>query len=836
MQLGEGAVRPVNLTAADCHKADVLPTVTASQTLNGGHEGQDLRAPSAGTASGSGQSSPAAASKPASNSPAPRKVGPSPKPGSSPKLSPQPGQQQPKPSPAPKQPQQEPGPAVVTKDDYAVLARAVGRVQASAYDASRHHLSGPAMALVADNTGAPIVSATRHGAGRAVAFGNEALFNLCCSAEGGVGKLIVNAANWAAGGREGLLRIAGAHSSTAEDGIVAALARRNTARWRSLGTVPPSSLSRAAVDVYFINREDSALQRQAPRIRQFVAAGGGLVIAFQAWSWEQDGKPLAAHPANLILNPMGIGVGGVKDVIHVDASMDPATPPSQIANSDVAMDCLEATCTGNSSSPCQLATDDQMNDVMTALGNGAAFQAPGSPFWTRLQQWQAAASQGGINPGRPIDRNSAEGLGALARTISYKYLDPSKMPAAPDARFFPGLPAEGTRPLAGPIARMITGTTTTSYWQCTGMYAMAGQLVTVRVPPQLLGKGPVWLHIGGWTDPLYKKAQWVRLPELVRWFSARSTATQIASAHGGLIYITLPAGLSLGPLPVHITGAIMASMYREGVTNPRDWASILQQSPAPWGEIGGGKLVIASPASSLRKVQNPSAVVGYWDRVQDSNAWLANIPAQRPAPMRIQHDVDIATGYMHSGYPIMTYMDVTDTALDIKANHFPFLHELGHNHQVAAWTWGCTLEVTCNLFAARAMVAVSNDTDPATLYGQLPDATQRQRARQQYFAGGPAYATLCANPELVEDSYLALLESKGFGFALLRDTFRSYQQIPPSQVPVSDDAKLQTWVVQQSRAAGLDLAPYYSLWGWPVSKATQAALTSLPKADVAGIV
>ena len=156
--------------------------------------------------------------------------------------------------------------------------------------------------------------------------------------------------------------------------------------------------------------------------------------------------------------------------------------------------------------------------------------------------------------------------------------------------------------------------------------------------------------------------------------------------------------------------------------------------------------------------------------------------------------------------------------------------------QVAAWTWDCTLEVTCNLFAARAMMTVSNDTDPATLYGQLPDATQRQRARQQYFAGWPAYATLCANSELMGDSYLALLERKGFGFQLLRDTFKSYQQMPQNRVPVSDDAKLQTWVVQQSKVAGLDFAPYYSLWGWPVSRATQASLGSLAKYEVAGLV
>ena len=68
---------------------------------------------------------------------------------------------------------------------------------------------------------------------------------------------------------------------------------QNPARWRNLGTVLPGSLSRAAVDVYFINREDPALQRQAARIRQFVAAGGGLVIAFQV-RW---GTPLAAWSA-----------------------------------------------------------------------------------------------------------------------------------------------------------------------------------------------------------------------------------------------------------------------------------------------------------------------------------------------------------------------------------------------------------------------------------------------------------------------------------------------------------------------------------------------------------
>ncbi len=39
-------------------------------------------------------------------------------------------------------------------------------------------------------------------------------------------------------------------------------------------------------------------------------------------------------------------------------------------------------------------------------------------------------------------------------------------------------------------------------------------------------------------------------------------------------------------------------------------------------------------------------------QVLDSHAWLAGLPLSRPHAERMQHDVDIANGYMHSGYPV----------------------------------------------------------------------------------------------------------------------------------------------------------------------------------------
>lgn len=50
-------------------------------------------------------------------------------------------------------------------------------------------------------------------------------------------------------------------------------------------------------------------------------------------------------------------------------------------------------------------------------------------------------------------------------------------------------------------------------------------------------------------------------------------------------------------------------------------------------------------------------------QVMDTQDYMAGTPSPRSSPMRIQHDIDISIGYMHSGYPIMTFMDVVEGTL-----------------------------------------------------------------------------------------------------------------------------------------------------------------------------
>lgn len=81
--------------------------------------------------------------------------------------------------------------------------------------------------------------------------------------------------------------------------------------------------------------------------------------------------------------------------------------------------------------------------------------------------------------------------------------------------------------------------------------------MTLRVPAALAGAttgAGAALQIGGWTDALYHKPQWRRLPEVVRQFRLTGRVTRAASASGGLLYLVLPAGLHLGRVRVQVSG------------------------------------------------------------------------------------------------------------------------------------------------------------------------------------------------------------------------------------------------------------------------------------------
>ena len=75
--------------------------------------------------------------------------------------------------------------------------------------------------------------------------------------------------------------------------------------FKSAGIVGYAKLSTSTLDVLVLNGQEVAVGTNAAVIRAFVAAGGGLLMGNQIWSWS---SPAATHPSNILLSPMGISV------------------------------------------------------------------------------------------------------------------------------------------------------------------------------------------------------------------------------------------------------------------------------------------------------------------------------------------------------------------------------------------------------------------------------------------------------------------------------------------------------------------------------------------------
>ena len=236
-------------------------------------------------------------------------------------------------------------------------------------------------------------------------------------------------------------------------------------------------------------------------------------------------------------------------------------------------------------------------------------------------------------------------------------------------------------------------------WRSTGLYANAGELVSVRLPSSAASAG-LKLRIGCHTDNLHslnanKNKQMQRFPEITKTIDLDQELVSTAWAFGGLLYVTVPGGVALGSINVTISGAFMAPLFIHGKDSLADWQARLATSAAPWGELVSSKIIITVSSSILRTyAADPITIMNTWDLLMDAAANLSGIPKGIPRARvreeRIVADRQISAGSMHSGYPIMGFEgDYTKRFLLVGANDGntwgPF-HEIGHNNQRRGWS------------------------------------------------------------------------------------------------------------------------------------------------------
>jgi hypothetical protein len=374
----------------------------------------------------------------------------------------------------------------------------------------------------------------------------------------------------------------------------------------------------------------------------------------------------------------------------------------------------------------------------------------------------------------------------------------------------------------------------------TGLYAAPGEVVTVTIPADLVGK--LQVQIGCHSDNLNEwegsKQDWRRVPLLVSHRKLEAEHTQASNPFGGLVYLTCAPTAKAWEADITISNAVMAPWFILGQTTDTEWKRMLETTGAPWGELATDNVIIMLPTSVLKSVTDPAKRMAIWNTIIGATMDLAQLPVPFYRAQRLVTDVHIGGGFMHSGYPIMIHhcpelgMSTEDYISDPArfaqpANGGPnwgFFHEIGHNMQNLDWVFDGTTEVSVNLFSLYCFDKVCGGRDAAH-EGVSPSTTRRML--KSYF-GKPANFK-----HWQSDPFLGLvtfrLIQNDFGWDLFKRTFRRYHVLPDDQRPKTDQEKRDRLVQYLSESANRNFAPYFVAWGIPITGSLQADLKKYPQ-------
>lgn len=244
-----------------------------------------------------------------------------------------------------------------------------------------------------------------------------------------------------------------------------------------------------------------------------------------------------------------------------------------------------------------------------------------------------------------------------------------------------------------------------------------------------------------------------------------------------------------------------------------------RSDPAPWAELVGVNMILHVPAEQVRRTDDPTALLKWWDQVVSLEDELVGWPA-RQSQERIVPDVQISAGWMHSGYPFMCHLasaaDITNLEKLTRDRDWGFFHELGHNHQSSDWTFDGQTEVTVNLFTLYVMEKLVGQRcgEPGTRMSNYRSLLAKR------FADPPA-----DGPFEQLAPFVVLI--RHFGFDALRATLVSYQQNPIDR-KLAAATRQAIFVRRYSENTRHNLAPFFLKMGYTIDAATRHDLDRLP--------
>lgn len=578
-------------------------------------------------------------------------------------------------------------------------------------------------------------------------------------------------------------------------------------------------------DVVIMNIQSVTSPEEGAAVAEFIKKGGGIIAGMTGWAFGQTsgGKELSiAHGVNQALMPAGVAITDMSAFdqlrsfearLELPPMMNAATAITAIKKQREGGPAIDPAAIKQGTNAIQIALAAQPPDrsslrdaVTAALGKSDDSAGP---------QPTAAA------PLTTAKDNAARlRLGMETRVL--RLAGGETTAAHPAHVSFPGkAPADAPR-----ITREINVNPTIPGWTSTGLYAAAGETISVTVPASIAEQGYA-VRIGCHSDTLYHLDEWKRAPDITKSVTIATAETKAASAFGGLVYIEVPGNAKqTSTFTATVKNAIPSPLFVLGQTTDEQWNSEIKKQPGHWAEFACANLILTCPTEVARTVSNPTELMTFWQKVVEAQDDVSNQATERRRPERIVADVQISAGYMHSGYPIMIPTSAGPEMVTFGRLKFPgwgFYHEIGHNHQRSKFTFDGTGEVTNNVIG---MYCYHEVLKKDWLIGHTAITSEARKEHiDKIKRSSDKWQTWRSEPFTALTTYIQIMQE--FGWESWRKYLHSFSDSSFGPEPKDDAEARDQFLVRYSTIVNKNLGPFFDFWGIPVSSSAKEKVSKL---------
>ncbi|XP_053728176.1 TRPM8 channel-associated factor homolog [Synchiropus splendidus] len=559
----------------------------------------------------------------------------------------------------------------------------------------------------------------------------------------------------------------------------------------------------------------------AEELQEFVAEGGGLLVAGQSWYWAQTNKSqnvLTDYPGNKFMYNMGMSFmsGTIRNTVY------PVPDPSRDIKETYHLRHMIHRFVAHATHGSPLSMFEEGNlkklgiDCAAFLQMEAHHCASYSHVLDVLTDLVKTCGMPQMSESTPVTGSKAHALLHVGAALYRVY--PDRDALLPHLiKSIPSLPVVHNTKVT-----LDVNTAGGSEMISTGLYLTPCLETSIVVPEQIVNKN--WMILIGCQTDFLKKDLLKRPPIVCERIYVKAQMMTVSNMYGGLIYLMAPPHTRMDQVEITVQVAVQAPYYKFGVTTEAEWLT-LRSAPAPWAELEFENIIFSVPSEVVRELDKPDELAALWNAIMRAVADLAATSPKFSRKERFVTEVQITHGVMHAGYPIMALYvaapQVTSIDHIMTKGLWPPIHELGHNQQRDCWEFKYhTTEATCNIWSVYVHEEVLK-IPRAQAYRDL--TPERRKANiEKFVRRGKRLDDY--NYFIALETYLQLQEK--FGWNAFKKVFGAYHKM--TRFPTDKNEKMNLYTETFSEAVGMNLCGFMKAWSWPICSTTEKKLSSLP--------